>query len=139
MTTDQTAPTLGDIAPDRLPVRFLSDSGDGKPSVIVGDHEVRDYLAGIQIIADPIMGTRVQLEVPQHRLDRVEFEGLAVVEINTYADDPGPAAAAFLSAIDAGELEKAALARLDLDSEEHATTRAILRQLIEWANGEGGV
>lgn len=124
--------------PDRLPVRFTQAPGE-KPVVEIADRDVTRYLSGIQIVSDPIVGTRVALEVVPHRLDAVEFEGLAVVQIETEATDPGPAAATFLSAIDPGELERAALNRLDLGSEEHATTAAILRQLVEWANGEGGI
>lgn len=141
MTTDTTAPTptLGDDGlPDRHHVQFTAPAGE-KPTVLIDGREVQDHLHGIQIVADALSGTRVALEVPPHRLDEVCFDGIARVTIDQYADDPGPAAAVFLSAIDAGELEKAALNRLDLGAEEHATTAAILRQLVEWANGEGGV
>ncbi|WP_435970230.1 hypothetical protein [Streptomyces sp. Qhu_M48] len=49
--------------------------------------------------------------------------------------EPGPAAAHFLSAIDAGLLEKAALARPDLGG-PHSFTTAVLAQLQQWANGD---
>ncbi|MFI6948023.1 hypothetical protein [Streptomyces sp. NPDC050422] len=42
-----------------------------------------------------------------------EFDGLARVVVGV-PPDPGPAAAAFLSAINAGELERNTLARYDL-------------------------
>ncbi|MGA5637734.1 hypothetical protein ACPCTN_03135 [Streptomyces cinereoruber] len=49
--------------------------------------------------------------------------------------EPGPAAARFLSAIDAGLLEKAALARPEIGG-PHGYTAAVLAQLQQWANGE---
>lgn len=62
------------------------------------------------------------------------FEGLARVAVAD-APDPGPAAAVFLAAIDAEELERAALSRLDLGAGQHALTEAMLLQLREWAHG----
>lgn len=102
-------------------------------------HEIGPKLTGVQIGVDPLQGTRVALEVHPAALDAVEFDGVAQVQINTYAETPGPAAAVFLSALDAELVEKAALARVDLGNEPHDGTRAILATLIEWANGEGGV
>ncbi|MBY8884781.1 hypothetical protein K7472_07970 [Streptomyces sp. PTM05] len=61
------------------------------------------------------------------------FEGLARVSVDMPA--PGPAAEEFLEAIDAEELERAALARADLGSEPGSLTRAMLAQLGEWARG----
>ncbi|MER8002101.1 hypothetical protein [Streptomyces sp. NPDC095613] len=62
------------------------------------------------------------------------FAGLARVSV---ADpDPGPAAAAFLSAIDAAELERVTLARPDLGTGPHSLTTAMLAQLGEWARGD---
>ncbi|WP_435270101.1 hypothetical protein [Streptomyces sp. 1222.5] len=62
------------------------------------------------------------------------FEGLARVSVADMPD-PGPAAAVFLSAIDAEELERSALARPDLGSGPHSLTQAMLTQLVEWARG----
>jgi hypothetical protein len=62
------------------------------------------------------------------------FEGLARVAIGE-PPDPGPAAAAFLSAIDPEILEQTALNRIDLDPGPHGLTKTMLRQLVEWANG----
>jgi hypothetical protein len=66
--------------------------------------------------------------------DETCFEGLARVSVAD-APDPGPAAAVFLSAIDAGELERAALDRPDLGTGPHSLTQAMLTQLREWAHG----
>ncbi|MFI9149475.1 hypothetical protein [Streptomyces sp. NPDC053367] len=65
-----------------------------------------------------------------------DFDGHARVAVGVpYA--PGPAAAQFLSAIDAALLEKAVLARHDLmDGGPHELTRATLVQLREWAQGQ---
>lgn len=123
---------------DRHHVSFRTTPGE-PPVVVVDDHDIANHISGIQIVADPVLGTRVSIEVPTRNLGRVEFEGLAVVEVNHYSEAPGPAAAVFLSAIDAETLQKAALSRLDIANTPHGTTEAILRQLIEWANGEGGV
>lgn len=122
--------------PTRHLVKFHAVPGE-KPAIHLDEHDITRKLSGIQIVSDPIAGTRVALEVHPKALGDVEFEGVAVVEINAYADDPGPAAATFLGAIDAKTLERHALNRLDLGSDEAATTAAILRTLIEWANGEG--
>ncbi|MER6011584.1 hypothetical protein [Streptomyces bluensis] len=62
------------------------------------------------------------------------FEGFARVAVAD-ASNPGPAAAVFLSAIDAEELERAALARSDLGTGPRSLTEAMLTQLQEWARG----
>ncbi|MEV0438411.1 hypothetical protein AB0I84_13965 [Streptomyces spectabilis] len=63
------------------------------------------------------------------------FDGYARVAVGV-PHEPGEAAARFLSAIDAGLLEKAALARADLDGGQHGFTKAVLAQLGQWARGE---
>lgn len=123
-------------AEPRHRISFRAVPGE-KPEIHLDDANITRKLSGIQIVSDPIAGTRVALEVHPKALGDVEFEGVAVVEINAYSDDPGPAAAAFLGAMDAKILEQKALNRLDLGSGPNATTEAILRTLIEWANGEG--
>ncbi|WP_406172240.1 hypothetical protein [Streptomyces sp. NBC_00996] len=62
------------------------------------------------------------------------FEGLARLAVGDMPD-PGPAAAVFLSAIDAEELERTTLARPDLGTGPHSLTQAMLTQLGEWARG----
>ncbi|MFE4535803.1 hypothetical protein ACFRKB_12060 [Streptomyces scopuliridis] len=62
------------------------------------------------------------------------FDGYARVSVAD-VPDPGPAAAVFLGAIDAEELEHAALARPDLGTGKHSLTQAMLTQLGEWARG----
>lgn len=60
----------------------------------------------------------------------VLFDGVARVVVG----EPAVDAAAFLSGIDAAALDEAALNR-DLDGQPGELTRAMLAQLIEWAQG----
>ncbi|MFF7586751.1 hypothetical protein ACFZCK_04560 [Kitasatospora purpeofusca] len=77
------------------------------------------------------------LLIAPHRVD--DWEGAARVVIGD-EPDPGPAAAAFLAALDAGELERAVLNRQDLmTGGEHEFTVALLVQLTEWALGKRNV
>jgi hypothetical protein len=60
--------------------------------------------------------------------------------LNIYAAGAEPErsgidAVEFLSAIDPGELEKAALYREDTEPGEHGLMRAVLATLVEWAAG----
>ncbi|WP_411142319.1 hypothetical protein [Streptomyces sp. x-80] len=64
-----------------------------------------------------------------------EFDGYARVAVGV-PYEPGPAAAHFLSAMDPGLLEKAALARSDMSGGPHGYTAAVLAQLQQWACGE---
>lgn len=64
------------------------------------------------------------------------WEGAARVVVGA-EPDPGPAAAAFLAALDPAETERAVLDRHDLqDGGPHEFTRALLLQLTEWALGK---
>lgn len=67
--------------------------------------------------------------------DSVAFEGLARVAVGV-TDTPGDIAAAFLAQIDPEALENAALNRDDLGNNQYDLTRAMLRQLADWARGE---
>ncbi|MFI9157497.1 hypothetical protein [Kitasatospora aureofaciens] len=64
-----------------------------------------------------------------------EWEGTVRVVVGE-APDLGPAAAAFLGALDPAEIERAVLTRHDLlDGGPHEFTRVLLAQLSEWALG----
>ncbi|GHE80196.1 hypothetical protein GCM10014715_39470 [Streptomyces spiralis] len=92
--------------------------------------QVRGYQLSQAAGAPPV------LVLQMSQLVKDDFEGLARVVIGD-PPDPGPAAAAFLAAIDAGELERQVLARHDLmDGGPNELTRAMLRLLQEWARGE---
>jgi len=67
--------------------------------------------------------------------ESVTWEGLARVAIA----DPQPdhlAIAEFLADIDPAALENAALNRDDLGDSKYDLTRAMLRQLVDWARGD---
>jgi hypothetical protein len=80
------------------------------------------------------LGEPARLLLEPEDIGSTVFNGLARVAV-VDAPDPGPAAAIFLSAIDAEELEGTALARADLGTGPHSLTRAMLTQLGEWASG----
>ncbi|WP_386417014.1 hypothetical protein [Streptomyces polyrhachis] len=61
------------------------------------------------------------------------LDPLARVEV---ADEHRMDAVSFLAALDPVEMERAALARNDLESVPAGVTAAVLRQLVEWARGD---
>jgi len=65
----------------------------------------------------------------------VHWEGLARVAVADSEQDPGEAIAAYLANIDPAALHRAALNRDDLDGTPHELTRAMLQQLVDWAQG----
>lgn len=67
--------------------------------------------------------------------DDVAFEGLARVAVGV-TDTPSGIVAAFLAQVDPEDLENAALNRDDLGNSQYDLTRAMLRQLADWARGE---
>jgi len=67
--------------------------------------------------------------------DSVQWAGLARVAVAEPEQDPGETIAAFLTSIDPSQLQRAALNRDDLDGSKHELTRAMLQQLIDWAQG----
>lgn len=113
-----------------LPVTIRVEDGTGA-SVVIGGQELGHQLAGFSV--EHASGVPVVTIVPASPDIRVE--GLAEVVVGR-PPDPGEAAAAFLEAIDPGELERTALARMDLDGRPYGMTSAILRQLGEWARGD---
>ena len=65
----------------------------------------------------------------------VVFDGFARVAVGV-TDTPGDIVAAFLAQLDPAALENAALNRDDLGNGKHDLTRAMLRQIADWARGE---
>lgn len=136
--TDQTA-TMNDDQPDLVPFS-AKFNGPRTAEVTVDGHRVEKQLQGITVHADagdpstqglPV----VTLRLAPHAAIGANLEGLARVYVEEVVSEPGPAAAAFLAAIDPEELEKAALVRPDLSNEPHGLTAAMLAQLQEWASG----
>lgn len=133
MTTDTETTTF---TPEDVRSVVIDTRVPGSPTITIDGQDVKNDVAGIVIEMDPKHTPRVTLTVPADRVQATHFEGLAVTELMTVAQpDPGPAAAAFLAAIDAETLEKAAMNRLDLLNGPHELTKAMLRQLTEWADG----
>jgi hypothetical protein len=130
-TTDETATT-----PDvhAVEIRTL---GAGRADIIVDGTDLSNQIVGATLDLRPREPAVLVLELsgPSVITDTL-FEGHARVMVGE-APLPGPAAAEFLAAIDPETLDKAALNRLDLTSEPHGLTAAMLRQLVEWANGGG--
>lgn len=133
MTQDTTASTLDDATQAQKPFT-LRYAGPGKAEVLLDGEDITSQLRGVHIDAVAPDPAYVVLELSP-KADGVLFEGLARIAIGEQPD-PGPAAAHFLAAIDAAELERVALNRQDLDPTEPASlTAAMLRQLQDWANG----
>lgn len=122
-------------------VRAIICANAKDTKVAIDGVDITDRLLGLQV-------SQRARELPTVILDVLpgsgqgpiaELDGLAKVYVATEEDplDPGPAAAAFLAAIDAELLEKAALSRLDLQNEAYGLTRAMLATLVEWSTGGG--
>ncbi|WP_425834179.1 hypothetical protein [Streptomyces fractus] len=101
-------------------------------SVEIDGRRLEDALGGFSISHAVGEYPQVILYAAPHA--EADFEGLARVAVADAAQ-PGPAAAAFLEAIDPAELERAALSRLDLGTGPQSATQAMLTQLTEWARG----
>ncbi|WP_326737048.1 hypothetical protein [Streptomyces sp. NBC_01022] len=111
--------------------RITADHADG--TVALDGRDISSQVAGYDLRQRAGQPAELVLFLSPRVKD--EFDGLARVVVGV-PPDPGPAAAAFLSAIDAGELERNALARYDLlDGGPHEMTRAMLRLLQDWASG----
>ncbi|MFB9558633.1 hypothetical protein [Streptomyces roseoviridis] len=126
-----TAPTPPSLADEPRAVRITTDGA--KATVTVDGTDMSKTLAGYTLehrAGQPPM--LVLYPTPNHQ---AAFDGLAHVVI---ADepDPGPTVAAFLRTVDPVALERAALARDDLDGTRHELTRAMLAQLTDWALGK---
>ncbi|MFM9760801.1 hypothetical protein [Streptomyces scabiei] len=114
-------------------------TGQGHTAVVeIGGHDVSRDLAAYSLSHRAGAVPQMVIELSSRTTAAGVFEGLAHVVIGD-PPDPGPAAAAFLSAISPAQLEKAALDRHDLmDGRPHELTRAMLALLREWALGQWG-
>ncbi|WP_405999409.1 hypothetical protein [Streptomyces sp. NBC_00829] len=116
--------------PNRFQMTF-----DGRSYLLTVDgHDVSDYVAAVDVHADPGELPRVLLHLTPTKTWPAELDLLASAQIGV-EPDPGPAAVAFLEALDPVEVERAALARADLEAVPGGGTAAVLRQLAEWARG----
>lgn len=121
--------------PDAHPVKITMRGVGRGAEILLHDVDIANDVSGFYLSC-PSATELPELVVMLHpRLSTAtEWEGYARVLVGE-EPDPGPAAARFLEAIDAEELERAALSRLDLENVPGGGTAAMLRQLVEWANG----
>lgn len=132
MTADEQ--TMADQPTREFTMHLSRDRAENR--ITLDGQEIQRDVSAVSIDADSHSPAPVVTLVLTPRLDRpIAFDGLARVQIGEPAD-PGPAAAAFLAAIDAELLEETALNRLDLDPGPQGLTKAMLAQLIEWAQGQ---
>ncbi|MEV4975517.1 hypothetical protein [Streptomyces scopuliridis] len=124
-----TGPSMGDaqrrisITSDPVSTRILLDDVDISRSV-------QGYTIEHRVMQPPVV------VLYAHPCAGAAFDGMAHVAVaQPQAEDPGETVAGFLSNIDAATLERAALDRPDLGGGKHDVTRAILRQLADWAQG----
>lgn len=140
MDTDAALGAPQEEAPRREPRAFRYEGkGPGRAFVELDGRDISKHVYGVHIHAEAGRDLpQVVIELAGNATVETAFEGLAeVAVINPDPEplDPGPAAAVFLAAMDPEELERAAMNRIDLTNDRAGGTAAILRQLIEWANG----
>lgn len=102
-----------------------------KAAVVVDGTDMTTALRGYTLSQEVGQAPTVVLyPTPEHA---AAFTGFARVQIAEPAD-PGPVVADFLRSINPAALDQAALQR-DLDGSPNELTRAMLEQLIDWAEG----
>lgn len=116
------------------PNRFQMTMSGGSCAVAVDGNDVSDFVTSVDVHAEPDGLPLVVLQLSPTRERPASLDLLARVRIGV-PPEPGPAAAAFLGAMDPIEVERAALARVDLENVPCGGTAAVLRQLEEWARG----
>ncbi|MFB7446008.1 hypothetical protein ACFC01_48480 [Streptomyces mirabilis] len=109
-------------------------AGHATGTVVLDGRDISSSVVGYEL--RQLAGRPAELVLFLSQLVKDDFDGLARVVVGV-PPDPGPAAAAFLGAIDARELERHALARHDLmDGGPNELIRAMLRLLVEWGTGK---
>ncbi|MEU3783410.1 hypothetical protein [Streptomyces sp900129855] len=116
------------------PHRFQMSFDGRSYAVTLDGRDVREHVAAVDLHASPHDLPRVVLHLQKTSTWPTELDLLARVEVGV-PPEPGPVAAAFLEALDPVEVERAALARADLENVPGGGTAAVLRQLAEWARG----
>lgn len=116
------------------PNRFQMTWNDRSCAVVVDGNDVSEFVTSVDVHAEPHGLPLVVLQLSPTKECPASLDLLARVRIGV-PPEPGPAAAEFLDAMDAVEVERAALARADLASVPGGVTAAVLRQLAEWARG----
>lgn len=118
----------------KTPNRFQLTFDGRSHAVVVDGQDLSEHVSAVDVHAVPHDLPRVVLHLRPTGTWPTALDLLARVEIGM-PPEPGPAAAAFLEALDPLEVERAALARMDLENVPGGGTAAVLRQLAEWARG----
>ncbi|MFE3196816.1 hypothetical protein [Embleya sp. NPDC059237] len=125
---------MTDAATSGAALHRLTITSDGaRHELHLDGQDLTDSLRGIEVVLEAGTPPVVVLHPAPARAMPAVLDVLARVHVGE--DDPGPAAARFIARIDPGELERAALNRMDLGSGPHSLTEAMMRQLTEWATG----
>ncbi|MDQ8707873.1 hypothetical protein RCO28_36205 [Streptomyces sp. LHD-70] len=116
------------------PQRFQVAVKDGVCNLAIDGHDITDAVASFEVRGEPGAPPCVVLHlVPGDHLPAV-LDTAAHVVVGEQTP-PGLTSAEFIDALDPVEVERAALARSDLDNTPAGGTAAVLRQLSEWARG----
>ncbi|MFD9721011.1 hypothetical protein [Streptomyces sp. NPDC059076] len=114
--------------------RRVSITADGPTArVVLDDVDISSHLKGYTVEHRP--GEHPVVVLYARPSAGTVFEGMAQVAVGQ-PGDPAEAIAAFLASVDAKSLENAALNRGDLDTNRYGLTRAMLAQLVDWAQGQ---
>ncbi|MEU7435738.1 hypothetical protein AB0B07_33595 [Streptomyces sioyaensis] len=111
------------------------DAQPGSASIRLDGTEVGQDVIGYTLQHD-VHGALPQLVLHTRQPGGVIFDALAHVLV-AETTPPAKTIRAFLRAINPAELEQAALERDDLGDERYALTRAMLAQLMDWAEERG--
>jgi len=109
------------------------DAQPGAANIRIDDAEVGQHVVGYTLEHD-VANALPLLVLHIRDADGAYFDGLARVAVAA-PQPPGEAIAQFLRGIDPHALENAALNRDDLGDTKYDLTRAMLRQLADWAAG----
>ncbi|WP_327073208.1 hypothetical protein OG196_14270 [Kitasatospora purpeofusca] len=121
------------LSPEPRRVRIAASGPTAR--LEINGRDVADQVREYQL--RHLAGQLPELSVLLRPTAGADWDGLARVAVGE-EPDPGPAAAQFLAALDAGEVQRAVLARHDLlDGGPAEFTRALLVQLTEWSLGKG--
>lgn len=117
------------------PLREVSITTDGiTANLTLNGTNITPMVNGYTIEHHAGQAPIVALHATPHR-EGIAFEGLARVVLTDHDQNPADTITAYLGSIDPAALQRAALDRDDLGDGKTDTTRAILRQLIDWAQG----
>ncbi|MFB7082146.1 hypothetical protein [Streptomyces sp. NPDC056308] len=129
MTTDKSGKTAADQ--HQVQIRMRASGA----SLEVDGHDISDGISAYTLHQAAGQPAQMVVQVSGEATRNGVLDGLAHVVVGE-APHPGDAASVFLSSIDPGQLEQAALRRHDLmTGGPHEMTRVMLTQLIEWARG----